>query len=216
MNLRPTKPQLLRWVPNRLVMTNGDAGNRQCYLTFDDGPHPAFTSPMLDLLARHRAKASFFLIGANAARYPDLVRRIVDGGHLLGNHSWDHPRMTRLPLSEQIDQIERTDRILAPFDSHPRHRFRPPRGVFAFPLLRYCWRVNRALVYWSYDTLDYRHEPAAVAIARLRERPPKPGDILLMHDDNQLALDILEALLPEWQEGGLAFSALSQESPCPE
>ena len=123
-------------------MTHGVRARRTLHLTFDDGPHPAHTAELLDLLAEHGATATFFVIGEQAERHPDMMRRIVQGGHMLGNHSWSHPRFETLGLDAQREEIARTDKLLSDHDGRMRHDFRPPRGV----LPRRRWAPRLATV----------------------------------------------------------------------
>ena len=208
MNPRPRKLQVLRWLPTRCVLTRGVRQRRVLHLTFDDGPHPEHTPALLDLLAVHRARATFFVIGQHAERNPDLVERIVREGHTLGNHSWSHPQFDRLGLPAQRDEIERTDRLLTRFDGLARHDFRPPRGVMPRPMVLDCIRRGRRIVYWSYDSLDYSQQPAETLIASARKHPPNAGEVLLMHDDNGLSLQLLRAMLPVWAADGFVFEPL--------
>jgi peptidoglycan/xylan/chitin deacetylase (PgdA/CDA1 family) len=90
MNLKPRKQKLLRLLPNTLVQTHGSSHGGARYLTFDDGPEPEYTPRLLDLLAKHRVHASFFLIGQKVEQHPALVERIVAEGHMIGNHSYSH------------------------------------------------------------------------------------------------------------------------------
>lgn len=199
---------LLRWLPTTVVTTRGPDHVKAIYLTFDDGPNPAHTPALLDLLRAHDARASFFLIGREAERYPQLVERIVAEGHQLGNHSYTHPMFNALSHDEQWSEIVRTDLVLKHFDGLERHRFRPPRGVFSPKLaMRFAWS-RRNLAYWSYDSLDYQGRTPAVLTAKLREHPPRAGEVLLMHDDSDCSRHILEALLPEWRADGFVFHVL--------
>lgn len=211
MNPRPKKLQVLRWLPDRWVLTRGARQERVLHLTFDDGPHPEHTPALLDLLAAHRVRATFFLIGQQAERHPQTVDRILRDGHALGNHSWSHPQFERLPLAEQRDEIERTDRLLERFDGRSRHDFRPPRGVMPRRMVIDCIRHGRRIAYWSYDSLDYSRRAAGELIASARRHPLRPGEILLLHDDGGLALELLAAMLPEWTADGFAFAPLPTE-----
>jgi peptidoglycan/xylan/chitin deacetylase (PgdA/CDA1 family) len=211
MNPRPRKLKLLRWLPRRLMLTTGPVEGNALYLTFDDGPHPGHTDRVLDLLQANAARASFFLLGQQVEREPALVRRIVAEGHLLGNHSFDHPSFPRLTLADQLAQIERTDRVLAPFDGQPHHRFRPPSGRFPLSLLAHFARVRRNIAYWSYDSLDYQRQPVEHMVAVLRAHPPRAGDVILLHDDSTLTTDALAILLPEWRAAGFDLRALPGE-----
>lgn len=203
----PIRNRLLGLLPERLVLTRGPREPGALYLSFDDGPHPEHTPRLLDLLAAHDAQASFFLVGRCIERHPALVERIVAAGHALGNHSYSHPQFHRLGLRQQLDEVERNDRLLAQFDGGP-HRFRPPRGVVSLPLLLAFARRGRGMAYWSYDSLDYQARPAADLAERMRRQPPVDGDVVLMHDDSDCAVQVLASLLPTWRDEGRRLRAL--------
>lgn len=211
MKLRPTKRQLFSLLPDRVVQTRCSAQQRARYLTFDDGPNPTHTPRVLDLLAAHGVRASFFVVGQNAERYPQLVERIVAGGHLLGNHSWSHNHFGRQSLAQQLDELARTDALLSRFDGHALHRIRPPQGVVSLRLLASLVRRGRSIAYWSYDSLDYRANSGMEVAQRLRRMPPAAGDIVLMHDDGAAAAEALAELLPAWLAAGQTFHALPAE-----
>jgi len=211
MMYRPKKMSLLRWLPKAVVLTNESARDKTIYLTFDDGPNPVHTPALLDLLRTHDARASFFVIGREAQKHPQLMERIVAEGHALGNHSYNHPVFSGLPLARQLEEIDRTDQLLATFDGIRQHRFRPPRGAFSFALMLHFARHRRNLAYWSYDSLDYQRKPPSELIDLLRANPPRAGDIMLMHDDSDCSTHVLATLLPEWQASGFTFSALSAQ-----
>ena len=212
MNLKPKKRQLLRFLPNSLVLTRGPRNGAARYLTFDDGPNPEHTPRVLDLLAAHGAHASFFLIGEHAERHPALVERILAEGHTIGNHSYTHPVFAKQTWERQLDEIERTDRLLERFDGRARHGFRPPRGSFSLPLLLHFARCRRGIAYWSYDSLDYQHLPDEKIVARFQQEPPCASEIVLMHDDNDCAGRVLGAMLPQWLADGRELLALPPET----
>lgn len=213
MNMRPNKQRLLRWLPDRLVQTHGPAQDGACYLTFDDGPDPAYTPRLLDLLAEHDAKASFFLVGHRVEEHSALVERMVREGHLIANHSYSHQAFHRLSLADQMAEFDRTDALLQAFDGQPRHRLRTPQGHLDTRLLLHCARQSRGIVYWSYDSLDYQKPDHDTFVSRLRADPPRAGDIVLMHDDGDRAIDALSVLLPEWRQQGYHFRALPGKAP---
>jgi peptidoglycan/xylan/chitin deacetylase (PgdA/CDA1 family) len=212
MTPRPRRLKLLRWIPNAWLMTVGPTDGNSLYLSFDDGPNPDHTPALLDLLARHDAKASFFLIGKQVEKHPQLARRIAQAGHTLGNHSYMHRCFDALPLDEQFDEIERTDRLLSEIDGHARHSFRPPRGVIALPMLMRCIRERRRISYWSYDSMDYSQQPTGQLLSLIQQHPLRNGDIVLMHDDNGLAVNLLDTLLPAWKAQGFELRALPPEA----
>lgn len=208
MTIRPKKMQLLQWLPRGVLSTRASGEAQALYLTFDDGPNPDHTPALLELLREHGVKATFFLVGREAERYPQLVERIVEEGHVLGNHSYSHPMFDALTHTEQWVEVERTDEVLSTFDGRPKHGFRPPRGVFSLLLtLRFLFS-RRRLAYWSYDTLDYQHREPRELADRLRAQPPRAGDVMLMHDDSDCSRRMLEELLPEWKRHGFTFRAL--------
>lgn len=94
-------------------------------LTFDDGPHPEYTPRVMEILARHQARATFFMVGKAAQQYPDLVRKIGEAGHAMGGHSWDHISFRQLTGRERRRQMRACQQILAP---HGQLLFRPPYG----------------------------------------------------------------------------------------
>lgn len=209
MNPRPRRLRVLRFLPNGWLMTSGptDAA-RSLYLTFDDGPHPDHTPALLDLLAEHGAKASFFLVGREVERHDALARRIASEGHTLGNHSYSHPRFEALTLDEQLEEIERTQRLLTCIDGRSRHAFRPPRGVLTGAMLASLVRRRHRIDYWSYDSLDYSRRPVPELLETIQRHPPRGGDIILMHDDSEHSLTLLRALIPAWIAQGFSLRAL--------
>lgn len=209
MNPRPRRLRVLRFLPNGWLMTSGptDAA-RSLYLTFDDGPHPDHTPALLDLLAEHGAKASFFLVGREVERHDALARRIASEGHTLGNHSYSHPRFEALTLDEQLEEIERTQRLLTGIDGRSRHAFRPPRGVLTGAMLASLVRRRHRIDYWSYDSLDYSRRPVPELLETIQRHPPRGGDIILMHDDSEHSLTLLRALIPAWIAQGFSLRAL--------
>lgn len=205
---RSRKTRLLGLLPARVVTTRARSSRKTLHLTFDDGPHPEFTPAVLDLLKAHGATATFFLIGNRIDGHPELVRRIVAEGHALGNHSWSHPLMGNLPLPAQIEEIARTDAALSPYSGRGTHPFRPPCGALPANLLLHFARTGRTVALWSYDSHDYEPLPAPTLLAHIHANPPRPGDTVLMHDDNATTVDLLGTLLPQWRANGLELRAM--------
>ncbi len=208
MSWKPSKQYVLRWLPTSMVWVNGPRAEGLHYLSFDDGPHPEHTPRLLDLLSEFGVKASFFVIGREVERWPDIARRIAAEGHSLGNHSWSHPQFARLSLDGQMAEIDRCDTTLRDIDDQPRHAFRPPRGELSPRLLWRLWRRKQRVVYWTRDSLDYQSRPEASLATGLRDNPISPGDIVLMHDDADRARVLLAQLLPHWLDQGLRFAPL--------
>lgn len=205
---RPRSLRLLRWLPQQLLVSRASGADGAIYLTFDDGPHPEHTAPLLDVLDRHQAKATFFLIGELARRRPDLVRRIAAEGHAIGNHSQTHPEFRSLGLAAQLAEFDAAERTLRDIVGPIPIPLRTPRGALPPRLVARLAAQGRPIVFWSYDSLDYRRGDSADVLAMMREQPPRAGDIVLMHDDGPTAGVVLDALLPEWRAAGLVARAL--------
>lgn len=151
---------------------------RVAALTFDDGPDPASTPELLALLARHGARATFFLVGARAARHPELVAAIAAGGHAIGNHSWDHPSLPRLPASEIARQLARARAALGPAATR---LMRPPYGDQSLASFLVARRQGLVVVGWSVDGADWAGAPAEAVAGRVLGGL-RPGAIVLLHD----------------------------------
>jgi peptidoglycan/xylan/chitin deacetylase (PgdA/CDA1 family) len=134
-------------------------------LTFDDGPNPAFTPQLLDILARHGVRATFFLVGRYAEAQPALVRRIVAEGHQIGNHSWSHLNLAFASASSINDQLTRTSETLEQISGAPVRYFRPPFGARRPEVLRAARRLGLVPVLWDAMTSDWVN-PSADAIAQ--------------------------------------------------
>ena len=153
-------------------------GERVAALTFDDGPDPESTPALLDLLARHGAKGTFFLVGKRAAKHPALVGRLLAEGHAIGNHSWDHPALPTLPAAAVAAQLRRAAAAIG----GPRLRLmRPPYGDQSLASHLAARRLGYEVVTWSLVGADWA-ENDGTAIARRILDGLHPGVIVLLHD----------------------------------
>lgn len=160
------------------VITHVETDVPAVALTFDDGPHPHWTPRLLDLLARHRAKATFFMVGEMAARHPDLVARVAAAGHAIGNHSWNHPSFPAVAVSERSAQVARCASVIP---VGPRKLFRPPFGDLDWRAYPQLIAKGYAVIAWSVSSSDWRRGDASQIVDAV-ERQLKPGSIVLMHD----------------------------------
>jgi peptidoglycan/xylan/chitin deacetylase (PgdA/CDA1 family) len=147
-------------------------------LSFDDGPDPEETPPVLDLLAAHGARATFFTVGQRAAAQPELVARMAAAGHALANHSWDHRSFVRLDRRARREQLDRTAAALAPYGIP---LFRPPFGEQNLPSLLDTRRAGFHPVAWDVVPEDWRDDPSDVLLARTLRRLRR-GSIVVVHD----------------------------------
>lgn len=163
------------------------------YLTFDDGPHSEATPRVLDALSAHRIRATFFLIGANVKRLPGIARRIAGEGHVIGNHSFDHPLMIFRDEAFLRDQILRARETIEDAVGLPCRYFRPPYGALGPAAYRIARENNQETVLWDIDSGDV-HSADPQTVARRCARLTRPGSILLFHDNEQTKSGIGENL----------------------
>lgn len=147
-------------------------------LTFDDGPHPDDTPPLLDILERHGARATFFMVGRSARRWPELVARVAAGGHTVANHTLDHLSLPLLTGKYRRKQIEWCDEALAP---HGAPLFRPPYGELMPGSRLDALRTGHRVVFWDVVAEDWRDDSADVILKRIYRRLRR-GSIVLLHD----------------------------------
>ncbi|MGA7858997.1 MAG: polysaccharide deacetylase family protein [Terracidiphilus sp.] len=162
-------------------------------LTFDDGPNPAWTPRLLDILATHDVRATFFLVGRYAEAEPELVRRIAAAGHLIGNHSWSHPNLALTKRVRINEELQRTSKTLEQITAAPIRYFRPPFGGRRPHVLDTARLLGMTPVLWNAITTDWS-EPSADIIAKRLKR--KIDDLeqggwatnIVLHDGGHLAL----------------------------
>ena len=137
-------------------------GAKAVALTFDDGPHPELTPRILTILREHHVKATFFLIGTEVERHPDLVRRLIDEGHEIGNHTWSHPAMAHLSGPAARAEVMRGSEVIERVSGVHPSWFRSPRGMLTGPILRAAADLDQDVAMWSAVTsLGALTEPAA-------------------------------------------------------
>lgn len=134
-------------------------------LTFDDGPNPAWTPQLLDVLARHNVRATFFLVGRYAQAEPELVRRILAAGHVIGNHSWSHPNLAITAAVRVHLELAQTQDTLQQIAGQAVRWFRPPFGARRPAVLKIARSLGMTPVLWNAITSDWR-EPSADRIAQ--------------------------------------------------
>jgi len=192
--------------PRRALLYRGHSG---VALTFDDGPHPDYTPRYLDLLREHGVRGTFFVVGENIERHPDLVRRMVSEGHEVGNHGYGHLQARRTSFAEFRADLSRASLLLRRVARREVRLYRPPYADL--PLLPLLYVLSRGFVtvMWDIDSLDYRRD-ARVVRDQLRRLNRWRGHVVLLHDDDGCALDVLPRLIREGKERGCAFKTVSE------
>ena len=147
-------------------------------LTFDDGPHPESTPHLLDVLERHQARATFFMIGEAARQHPDLVQRVAQAGHAIGNHSWDHPSFPLISRKERWAQLRACEKAIAPYG---QRLFRPPYGHQSVASRLDALWFGYQVVTWNLHAYDWLDHDANWMADRLANQI-KPGSVILLHD----------------------------------
>ncbi|RME70602.1 MAG: polysaccharide deacetylase family protein [Chloroflexi bacterium] len=192
-------------------------------LTFDDGPHPAFTPRLLELLAQYRARATFFMVGQHVEQWPNLARQVVQAGHEAGNHTFTHSRLVGRTPWAVAGELLRCKRAIRRATGVSPRLMRPPEGkqdVIAFLTARL---LGYRVVHWSASAFDWRGDPAEVVTRRVLSGVGR-GAIVLMHDgvtpspgrqtvvspDRTPTLKALPGVLGRIREKGYRFVTVSE------
>ncbi len=181
-------------------------------LTFDDGPDVRYTPEILDILSEYNVKATFFVIGSNCELYPDLVLRELKEGHEIGNHTYSHPRLTKISAGRLVNEIIETENVLFEICEYHPKLFRPPEGIYSNTVKRVIKRLDYIPVVWSVDTLDWKGS-SADSIVKTVMSNPKSGMIILCHDyisHNGCTPKALRSFIPKLQKQGYEFVTVSE------
>ncbi len=181
-------------------------------LTFDDGPHPRYTREILDILDEYDVKATFFIVGENAERYPETVCEVLKRGHELGNHTYTHPHLTHENCSDLMEEIKRCESTLYCFDEYRTKYFRPPEGLVDADVRTASCALDYTVILWNIDTRDWAHTPPKT-IAKNVLSHVQSGDIILMHDfigHDSPTPEALKLILPELLAQGYTFVRISE------
>lgn len=170
-------------LPRKLFMVRGPRKSNRICLTFDDGPYPEQTPRLLDVLKQHRVPATFFVVGRQAERHPDIIRRIADEGHELGHHTFDHRKPETVSAAQLMREIERTTELLERLTGNRSRLFRPPWGKLSLAKLLHLWRAGQSVVLWNVDPKDCSGASTAEILSWFQAHRIRRGDIVLMHDD---------------------------------
>jgi peptidoglycan-N-acetylglucosamine deacetylase len=166
------------------VFYRGSRTQKQIALTFDDGPEPIYTDQLLDLLDKENVKATFFLIGKKVKAHPEIVKKIVSQGHSVGNHSWSHCKLSWQKIETIIDELDKTQNIIAEVTGGISVLFRPPYGSRDHRVLHAARKRGLSTIMWSITTWDWENPGADKLFNKVRKKI-KPGSILCFHDGSK-------------------------------
>ena len=178
-------------------------GNKVIALTFDDGPGP-YTAQLLDILDKHGAKATFFLIGSKVSSQANVVRSIHARGHQLGNHSWSHPELPKLPVDQIAGEIDRTNDVIKQATGVTPAILRPPYGAVNGLVLEQLRLRGMSSILWSVDTRDWADRNSDIVCSRA-VAGARPGAVILMHDIHQTSVGAVPCILSALKQQGYSF-----------
>jgi len=188
---------------------------KEAALTFDDGPDDYWTPRVLDDLKELGVKATFFCVGERVQANPEVFRRMIKEGHVVGNHSWNHANLSKIPLEQARDQIIRTNDEFNRVGGVKPHLLRPPYGALSEPLIREAIRLGSIIILWNVDSLDWTQIPAEQVAANILSHTG-PGAIILQHSAGgkgqslQNTVNALPYVVHTLEERGYAFRTVPE------
>lgn len=206
--------------PNTLVL-RGDANTNRVALTFDDGPDRRFTPQVLDVLDKHDVKATFFLMGSRAKEHNDIVKRIHDSGHAIGNHTYWHPNLPEEQLDRLHWELTETEKVLANIIGFKPRLFRSPYGALNEEMMDQLVELDFTVVGWDVDSLDWKQEGTEVIEDNVLSNVGF-GSIILMHDGGDWSMDLsgtveaLDNIIKKLKEDGTQFVTIPEMFSIPE
>lgn len=167
------------------VFSSGNVEEKIAALTFDDGPDPRYTGEILDILKEKGAPATFFVVGTQAERYPDILRRCIEEGHEIGSHTYTHANLYHRNSGKVEFEMSRNREVIKGITGQAPQYFRPPRGLYDERILSAGDRLEQRIILWSISGEDWM-EPSAKHIVRRISQKIHPGAIILLHDSGGL------------------------------
>lgn len=190
------------------VQTKAIQAGKPIALTFDDGPWPNTTSQVLNVLKKHNVKATFFVVGKQVQKYPQVTKQITANGHAIGNHTWNH-QYHQYSSAAASSEIDRTAELVLKVTGIKTTLFRPPAGILTNGLVGYAHQKKYAVIMWSADSRDWRYRhtaPQGVINTVLKDA--KPGGIILLHDgggDRSTTIQALPQIITQLKKRGYNF-----------
>jgi peptidoglycan-N-acetylmuramic acid deacetylase len=192
----------------------GDTTKKVLYLTFDEGYEAGYTAPILDVLKKHNVKAAFFVVKPYITSNPELIKRMVDEGHLVCNHSARHPSMASITnetnFNKELSDVEEafesiTGKKIAKY-------FRPPMGKYSELSLQYTQKYGYKTIFWSFAYMDWiaNKQPSHEAAKKLILQRTHNGGIMLLHAVSKTNAEILDEIITQWKTQGYELKTLDE------
>ncbi|MBB6051443.1 polysaccharide deacetylase family protein [Armatimonas rosea] len=188
-------------------LIRGNPRRRELALTFDDGPHPAYTPEILAILGRYRVPAAFFVVGEMAEKAPELVRAESAQGHVVANHTYHHVSLIKIPAEYVADEIKACGKVIQTILGKPPTWFRPPGGEYNREVAQISQALGYTMALWTADPGDY-NRPGKDVILQKTLQKTQPGGILLLHDGVDQTIACLPQMLETLQKQGYRFVSL--------
>ncbi len=194
--LYPSKiPFFVRWLFPKLIY-HCSADDKRVFLTFDDGPTPKITPWVLDILKQEQVKATFFCVGSQIEKHPDIFKQILEAGHQIGNHSYTHENGWQTPSKNYKKSADKTEKLIARYGLSTK-LFRPPYGRITPKKIKLLKQANYKIIMWSILSGDFSAKlNPAQALAYLTKYT-RSGDIIVFHDSRKASKN-LKIILPEY------------------
>lgn len=191
-----------------IAIEKGETAEKVIALTFDDGPDKIITPQLLDILKEKGVPATFFVVGQQVSYYPELAKRMVEEGHSIANHTWDHPELSKIYTAQVIQQITSTNEIIEKVTGVKATLFRPPYGDYTAADAVIFDKLGFKNILWSVDTIDWSGK-SAEEILTIVHRDKSPGGIVLQHNFQNTKLqgtvDALPQIIDELRSEGYQF-----------
>ncbi|MBP8904498.1 MAG: polysaccharide deacetylase family protein [Paludibacteraceae bacterium] len=176
------------------------------YLTFDDGPNPEVTPRVLDILDEFEAKATFFCVGENVMKYPEIFQEVKHRGHAVGNHTFNHVKGTEKTVKEYVDNVGKAHEYI-----HSK-LFRPPHGRITLSQVNKL-KADFKIIMWDFITYDFDRQVTSTEILKEVKLRSRNGSVVIFHDSLKARKNVLEALpeaLRYWKKEGYEVKALHE------
>ncbi len=191
------------------VFIYGDLKLRKISLTFDDGPHQGYTENILDILRNNNIKATFFIVGKQADKYPDLVKKIYEAGHQIGNHTYNHVDLTELTSDEVAEEIIRCSQTIKTITGSFPHIYRPPGGNYDRLVVNTAADYGFKTILWTSNAADCT-TISEKSLKRRVLRSVTNGGIILMHDGIDKTLEVLPDIIQQLKSEKYEFVTIDQ------